>query len=474
MKNLIILIVLVSFILLAFHLQENANSKENNGLILSKETGSEILQSDSNSMIFELIPENRFYLLNNGKSELYVMAKVVGADDLEQKKRTPLNISLVMDRSGSMASENKLENVKKACNLVIDNLTSEDKLSIIAYDHNVNIVQGSGFVKNKSVLQQKINEIQTSGSTNLSGGMLEGFAQVTNTYEKKSVNRVLLLSDGLANQGITSTAKLQDIVQKKYSQDNIAISTFGVGADFNEDLMTNLAEYGRGNYYFISSPDTIPEIFKNELDGLLSVVAQNTVLELNFPKEFLEIEKVFGYKYKIDGNKLTIDYNDVFAKEEKIVLIKFKVKELPPSNLSFSASLNYDDVLHDYKRVTKNANLKIVPTDDTEKFNKSVNKEVQRNIIMFTAIDNFELAAKKVDERKYKEAKNIMKFNIEYMKNNKMLDVESDTMLLEQFNNYKDYSKKIENVEKMRESEKKMLQKSNKNINYKLKKKKKK
>lgn len=476
MKHILFLVTMVFPITILLHVQQiNEKPKEKTATIKTGPIKGQVSpQDDSSSMAFELISENSFYLVNKGEPELYVMAKVTGPEDLAQKKRTPLNISLVMDRSGSMSSENKLENVKKACKLVINNLSDNDLLSIVAYDDQVNVVQSSSFVKNKAILEQKVTKIQTGGSTNLSGGMLEGFAQVLKTYKKQSVNRVLLLSDGLANEGITDKNKLQEIVQKKYSGDNIAISTFGVGSDFNEDMMTNLAEYGRGNYHFINSPDEIPGIFKDELDGLLSVVAQNTVLELVFQKEFLELEKVYGYEYKVSENKLVIDYNDVFAKEEKVVLIKFRVRKAPTSSLEFNATLKYDDVLTDYKRVTQNKDLKIEPISDKEKYDNSFNTQVLRNIIMFTAIDNFELAAKRIDEGKYEEARKIMKTNIDYMQNNKRVDIKSDSLLFEQFNTYQNYSKEIKNYERMKINDQQMLQKSNKSMNYKLKKKKRK
>ncbi len=449
-------------------IQGNNESKNTN--LNAQGTDSLIIaDKDDKSTKFKLMSESPYYWIDRGSSELYLMAKVTGGEDLEQKKRTPLNISLVIDRSGSMSSENKLEKVKKACNLVIKNLTKEDKLSIVAYDDYVKVVQSSDFIEKKAVLEQKVNNILTGGSTNLSGGMLEGFAQVLETYEGKAVNRVLLLSDGLANRGITEVSKLQEIVQSKYTEDNIALSTFGVGTDFNEDLMTNLAEYGRGNYYFINSPDEIPEIFKQELDGLLSVVAQNAVLELHFPEELVEIEKVYDYGHKIEGNKVTVDFNDVFAKEDKIVLLKFKIKDLSAvETLAFKASFTYDDVLSDYKRMTKQQALSIALTSDQAKYEAHLNKEVQRNIIISTSVEQFDLVTKKIDEGKYDQARTMMQQNMHYMENNDMIDIKSDSILFEQYESYKNYADEIENIEEIEVAERNRVQKANKSMNYKL------
>jgi Ca-activated chloride channel family protein len=102
----------------------------------------------------------------------------------------------------------------------------------------------------------------------------------------------LLLSDGLANVGITEPAQLKEIARRQFQENRIGLSSFGVVADFNEELMMQLSEYGGANYYFIETPDQIPQIFAKELQGLLSVVAQNTNLEIEFPSEFLKVEKV--------------------------------------------------------------------------------------------------------------------------------------------------------------------------------------
>jgi Ca-activated chloride channel family protein len=155
--------------------------------------------------------------------------------------------------------------------------------------------------------------------------MLEGFNQVKITRKEGYVNRVLLLTDGLANVGITDPSQLYNIVQRQLQENGIGLSTFGVGADYNEELLLQLAERGGANYYFIETPDQIPQLFARELQGLLSVVAQNAMLHITFPSEFLSVAKVFGYLHQVSGNKLSINFNDVFSGEEKAIIVKFNV-----------------------------------------------------------------------------------------------------------------------------------------------------
>ena len=196
-----------------------------------------------------------------------------------------------------MRQERKLENVKKAANFIIDNLTKDDYLSIVVYDDEMSVLRKAAKVHHAAAIKQKVQNISSGGSTNLSGGMLEGYEQVKSVFGENYVNRVLLLSDGLANEGITDIEKLKKIVSEKNTKDNISIYTFGVGLDYNENLMTPLAELGNGNYYFIEKADAIADIFKQELEGLFSVVAQKVRFVMEFPDDKLKVAKVVGATY---------------------------------------------------------------------------------------------------------------------------------------------------------------------------------
>lgn len=414
--------------------------------------------------------ENPYYLIGDD-GYVYLYVNVKGALAKSDTKRTPLNISLVVDRSGSMGSENKLKFVKKACEIVIDNLAQEDYLSLVAYDDHVNAVQRSKSIKAKNIWHRKVKEISPGGSTNLSGGMLEGFSQVKSTFQDKYVNRILLLSDGLANVGVTNVNELEKIVQRKFEKENIAISTFGVGVDFNEDLMTNLAENGKGNYYFIESADAIPNIFKKELEGLLSVVAQNTRLHIEFPSDIFEVSQVYGYDYKVTGNTVNINYNDVFSNEEKAVLIRLSKKKSFEGKQDFNIQLTYDDVLNDYSRETATTHLTLQTTSDKVLYEKSRNEEVTKNKVLFISNYEYQLATQEVDKGNYEAARDILIRNDAYLHSN-MKYVEQDTILRKQFESNKDYEKDLDNMKSKSQQERRRIQKYNKSKSYNFKKKK--
>lgn len=424
--------------------------------------------------------ENQYYFRGEGEESDYIFLylDVVGKAHTATVDRTPLNISVVIDRSGSMEDAGKFEFVKQACNTIISHLGEEDRLSIVAYETGVQVIQSSAAITNKNMLKDKVNRLSTGGSTNLSGGMLQGYQEVKHTFKKNYVNRVLLLSDGLANQGIKEPVELKAIAKKHYGANkSVALSTFGVGADFNEDLMTNLAEHGRGNYYFIDQADQINTIFQEELQGLLSVVAKNTRLRVEFPHQYLGVEKVFGYDFEEKNNQLIIDYNDVFAKEEKAILIKFKIKKEIDNELGFEVLMSYDDVLENSKPVEFKKTLSLPVTEDKALYEKSVNTEVYRNKLLYVSNEKFEEATHEVDKGNYEHAKKLMETNIQYLYDGIQLtpvasSLQRDSVIQLQLKTNEKYFKDIDKLKEKSLLERKLYQKSNKSFNYKMKKKK--
>ena len=183
-------------------------------------------QNKFENLALETKLNNDFYLINEQENKLYLWVNVKGNPIIYNKEKTPINVALVLDRSGSMSGA-KLNYARKATKYIIDNLEKNDKLSIITYDHRVTLVSSSAPVKKKKKLKKKVDLIVHDGATNLSGGMFEGYKQVQKSYEKGYVNRVLLMSDGLANRGITDHVRLQDSVKHRNRTNNITLSTCG-------------------------------------------------------------------------------------------------------------------------------------------------------------------------------------------------------------------------------------------------------
>ena len=425
---------------------------------------------NKNILHFEAHLESTYWFTNHVKKELFAYISLKGGQAPEKQERVPLNISLVVDRSGSMSGD-KLNYVKKAVNFVIDNLKAEDVLSIVQYDTEVDVVAKSAKVTDKKALHQKVKQIEARSMTNLSGGMMEGYAQTKSTQKEGYVNRVLLLSDGLANAGITDPPQLQNIAQKKFREERIALSTFGVGADFNEVLMTNLSEYGGANYYFIDMPDKIPQIFAQELDGLLSVVAQNTSLQFGFPSTYLKCTKVYGYPADIGHDQVSINLNDVFAEEEKAVLIKFELTRPLDEPLTMQATLQYDDVVEKLERITDQVALQITPTADESRYKSGMNVTVQEQTVLYTANDLFEQAMRAADQRDFEKAKQIIGQAKATMDAYFKL-MPPNEELKKQYEDIVNYGKQLEYMKEMSNNDYLVAQKMSRSASYKARKKK--
>lgn len=403
------------------------------------------------------------YFYDNKNVYLYIDLE---ADKIEgASKRTPMNISIVIDRSGSMSERNKLEFVKKAVDYIIEETTSDDYVSVVTYDDYVDVLQRSMIIRDKYELQEKIKALQPGGFTNLSGGMFEGYDQVNNSYMRGYVNKVFLLSDGLANRGITDRYKLADMVREKSRRDGITISTFGVGTEFNENLMTDIADYGRGSYYYIKNSSDIPEIFASELRGIRNLVGQGTKMKVRFPARNLRVAKVFGYPYEVTGDEVVIDFKDVFAGQKKSVLIKFDITGKLDRKLKFENELTYEDVTSDFRIVHETSVNEIAEAGSMEEYSTSRNETVVQNVAMFEANELMENALKEADNGNYETARTIIKDARGYM-DQQMNEVAPSPEMRRQSDNINRYEDDLKSAETKSEEEKSDMQKSGKYDNY--------
>jgi Ca-activated chloride channel family protein len=210
------------------------------------------------------------------REHLLLLLKASGA---MMGRRMPLNLCLVIDRSGSMEGE-PLEYVKRACGYVVDLLEPSDVLSIVTFEEQVDVVMPARRVMNKALIKEHINRIQPGNTTNLYDGMVAGCMQIVSLNQPGYLNRVLLLTDGEPTAGIKD---FNSIVQQVAEQKNrgVSITALGFGGEYNEELMAGIARRSGGNYYYIAQPALIPEVFRRELETLMTITAKNVRVRLN-------------------------------------------------------------------------------------------------------------------------------------------------------------------------------------------------
>ncbi len=419
---------------------------------------------------------NSLYLTNGKEKYVYLYISAKAAKYPLTEKNTPLNLSLVLDRSGSMSGA-KLKYAREASKVIIDHLDENDIVSIVAYDHEIEVMQPSLSITNKKTrkqLKRKIDAIYDNGSTNLSGGMLEGFQQVSAFYDANYVNRVLLLSDGLANKGIIEAKVLKDTAQYFNQRKNISLSTFGLGADFDEDLMEGLSDYGGGNYYFIDKAIKVTETLLNELQVLQNVVTQKEQLKVRFPTNFLELKKVYGLPIHEQEGLVTVPFSNMFAEEEKTVLLKFLVKNPFKESLDIETIFSYRGIVGDYVNgdiVQWKKTLQISPIQNQEEWKAQQNIDIEQQIILFESNAFFRKAIEAVDATQLNIAKSLLKKNLLYL-NQQMAFFEENAFLTQLQRYNQAYLSHLERFEDYDEHEQKILQKTTKNEYYRLLKKK--
>lgn len=276
-------------------------------------------------VVIDVVPSNEYVLIGAEDEALYLQV-TVGAREFVSASRAPLNIAIVIDRSGSM-SGSKIKDARAAASWLVEHLSDGDKVAIVSYSNDVWLEVPSLTVspEGRSIAQDAIDRIRTGGNTFLSGGLEAGFAEAKKHYDPEFLNRVVLLSDGLANAGITATEPLSRIADR-VREEGISTTTMGVGIDYNEDLMAALAVYGGGNVYFVEDSESLAAVFSDELASLGSTVLRDTVLILELPAD-VEVERVYGYNFQQHGRELHVEMSSVSAGETRKLLVALKVPQ---------------------------------------------------------------------------------------------------------------------------------------------------
>jgi Ca-activated chloride channel homolog len=234
--------------------------------------------------------------------------------------RRPLNLSIVIDRSGSMAG-NPLRYAQQAAESLVNQLEPGDLISIVVYDDSVTTLFAPQPVGDRVAVLEALSRVRPGGCTNLAGGWLEGCKHVQANATPERINRVLLLTDGQANVGITDPALLIQTAHQKADL-GIVTTTLGFGNHFNEDLLIPMAQAAGGNFYYIQSLDDAADVFRIELESLLAVAAQNLTVTLE-PAPGVEIIQPLS-RYRQTGDN-TWHLGDVYATEDKRLALVIKI-----------------------------------------------------------------------------------------------------------------------------------------------------
>ena len=212
-------------------------------------------------------PEKNGILLNQ-ENTFDVLLKISSEveDSPKETERLPLNLSLVIDRSGSMSGE-PLEEAKKCASMLVDRMREKDRLSVVTYESHAEVLVTSQPVSHKSRLKSQIRGITTGGMTALYDGWSLGAEEVAKNSNDNFISRVLLLSDGQANRGLTDDDVIASHCQKM-AEAGVTTSTYGLSEHFNENLMAGMASAGQGQAHYGQTAEDLMDPFQEEFDLL--------------------------------------------------------------------------------------------------------------------------------------------------------------------------------------------------------------
>ena len=239
--------------------------------------------------------------------------------------RPPLDLVAVIDRSGSMNGQ-PIEAVKSAIDLLVRLIGPDDRLALISFDDQVDVNLPLEH-HTAETASPHISRIFARGSTNLSGGWLKA-VELLSAARPEAARKIILLTDGHANVGITDSVQLLALAGAQ-AQHDISTTTIGYGLKFDEELLGAIADAGQGNAYFAEGPDDAPRIFGSEFDGLSSIVAQNLSVEIRVNQSVSVVNILNDYPTSPAEHGVTISLGDAYDNENDRSLRNFKSRVLP-------------------------------------------------------------------------------------------------------------------------------------------------
>ena len=366
-------------------------------------------------------------MLAGAKQKTYLRVNMTGCDLKDTGRRAPVNVAFVLDKSGSMQGE-KITKVKQAARMAIDKLRDEDIVSVVAYDSTVQVLVPATRLTDRNQVYAAIDRLQADHSTALFAGVSKGAAELHKFLDKERVNRIILLSDGLANVGPSSPGDLAEL-GTSLGREGISVSTIGLGMDYNEDLMTKLAQKSDGNHMFAENAADLERTFAQEFGDVLTVVAQKVKINIRCGDGVRPV-RVLGREADIVGQTTTLALNQLYGRQTKYIILEVEV-----TGGTKETEMNVASVNVAYLNMATNAEetiqreAKVAFTDLPALVEANTKTDVMAAAVYQIGVENNMLATKLRDEGKIDEAREVLNSNVGFLYSNaiKLHDKELDS-----------------------------------------------
>ena len=291
---------------------------------------------------------------SNSKEAILELAFSINKEKLNKTVAKPLNISFVLDKSGSMSGEN-MDILKKSMLTFIDKLRPIDKVSFVFFDTEQVLAYPQGLAK-KEVLKDIIYALEARGGTNIYDGLNMGYEQISKTFNAKATNRVILLTDGYGSKPVDFILKQSE----QYFNKGISVSTIGVGYDYNNSLLSLLSKYSGGFEHTVIESSGIDAALLSEFESLFTPTASDIIVVVKYNNQIV-YKTLYGIPESKNTNSMvSFKLPQVFSSLNKMALVKFKLDNPDKSieNKPITIDVSYfDETLQQNVQVLKEMNL---------------------------------------------------------------------------------------------------------------------
>lgn len=323
-------------------------------------------------------------------------------------ERTPANISLVIDRSGSMNGA-KIRKARDAAKMAIDRLGRRDIVSVIAFDDKIRTLAEAARVRDPDSFHDRIDDIRVGGSTAIFAAVKEAAREIRRNKSSRRLNRIILISDGKANVGPSKPHHFEKL-GRQLGRDGISVTTIGLGNGYNEDLMAELARTSDGNHAFARTAADLRDIFNQEFDDVLSVTGQDIEIIIR-TKAGVTPLRTLGRPGEINGNEVRLRLNQVYGTAEYSLQLELKVPAGLPIGESdlVDVEVNYTPSSGGRRRIEQSVAGRFSPSD--EEVRGSIDPKVMEPILELQARQRSRQAVELRDKGKVEEARKVLRDN---------------------------------------------------------------
>ncbi|MDB4459232.1 VWA domain-containing protein, partial [bacterium] len=350
------------------------------------------------------------------KQTTFLKVGLTGFELGDESERAPVNVCIVLDKSGSM-SGGKIEQAREAAKMAIGRLNSNDIVSVVVYDSTVKVLVPATKVSDKGSIFAQIDKIDSGGNTALFGGVSKGAAELRKFLSEDRVNRMFLLSDGQANVGPSAPGDLGEL-GASLSKEGISVTTIGLGLGYNEDLMYTLALKSDGSHSFVKEAAQLTKIFDEDFGESLEVVAQKVVVSIDC-KEGVRPIRVLGREADIAGQNVSARLNQLYSNQEQFILLEVEVGATAVNQMKPIAMVNLNYFNMETKVTDELSSSVTARFSESEKeVDKNVSRDVMVTSVSQIAVEANMKATELRDQGEIEAARSVLLRNSDYLRLN--------------------------------------------------------